>query len=144
MNINDRITYINIMGHECPLCLTVRATKVFRNAFGISIKNIDQLLEIADDGENVDVVMENLVRILQILLYGGRDAVQCWYKTAGEKAPQLPDFSTEDLLNIYTMGDIAELTQKIMTAISASYRQEIESKPVKNAGEAVSDSKAST
>lgn len=144
MKVNDRITYINIMGREYPMCLTVGATKVFRNVFNIGIKNIDQLMELAEDGENVDYVLDNMLQILRILLNGGRDAVQCRARMAGEKVPEIPAFSTDDLLNIYTLADIGDLTQKIMTAISASCRQEIESKPVKNAGEAVSDSKAST
>ena len=113
MNINDRITYIEIMGREYPMCLTVGATKVFRNVFNIGIKNIDQLMELAEDGENVDYVLGNMLQILRILLNGGRDAVQCRARMAGEEIPEIPVFSTEDLLNIYTMGDIAELTQKI-------------------------------
>lgn len=144
MKVNDRITYINIMGREYPMCLTVGATKVFRNVFNIGIKNIDQLMELAEDGENVDYVLGNMLQILRILLNGGRDAVRCRARMAGEEVPEIPTFSTDDLLNIYTLADIGDLTQKIMIAISASYRQEIESKPVKNAGEAVSDSKAST
>lgn len=144
MKVNDRITYIEIMGREYPMCMTVGATKVFRNVFNIGIKNIDQLMELAEDGENVDYVLGNMLQILRILLNGGRDAVQCRARMAGEEVPEIPTFSTDDLLNIYTLADIGDLTQKIMTAISASYRKEIESKPVKNAGEAVSDSKAST
>lgn len=144
MNINDRITTIDIMGHECPLCLTVGATKVFRNVFGIGIKNIDQLMELAEDGENVDCVLGNMLQILHILLNGGRDAVQCRARMAGEEVPAIPVFSTDDLLSIYTFADIGDLTQKIMGAISASYRKDVESKPVKNGAEAASDSKASS
>lgn len=144
MKVNDRITYINIMGREYPMCMTVGATKVFRNVFNIGIKNIDQLMELAEDGENVDYVLGNMLQILRILLNGGRDAVQCRARMAGEEVPEIPVFSTDDLLNIYTLADIGDLTQKIMTAISASYQKDVESKPVKNAGEAVSDSKAST
>ena len=144
MKVNDRITYIEIMGREYPMCLTVGATKVFRNVFNIGIKNIDQLMELAEDGENVDYVLGNMLQILRILLNGGRDAVQCRARMAGEEVPEIPVFSTDDLLNIYTLADIGDLTQKIMTAISAAYQKDVESKPVKNAGEAVSDSKAST
>lgn len=144
MNINDRITTIDIMGHECPMCLTVGATKVFRKVFGIGIKSMDQLLKITDDGENVDVVMENLLQILQILLNGGRDAVQCRARMAGEEVPEIHVFSTDDLLSIYTFADIGDLTKKVTGAISAASRVEVESKPVKNADAAASDSKASS
>ena len=144
MKVNDRITYIEIMGREYPMCLTVGATKVFRNVFGIGIKNIDQLMELAEDGENVDMVLGNMLQILQILLNGGRNAVQCRARMAGEEVPEIPAFTADDLMNIYTLADIGELSKKIMAAISDSYRQEIEAEPVKNGAEAASaSSKAS-
>lgn len=144
MNINDRITYINIMGRECPLCLTVSATKAFRSAFGVGIRKIDQLMNITDDGENVDMVLGNMLQILQILLNGGRNAIQCRARMAGDEVPEIPAFTADDLMNIYTLADIGELSKKIMAAISDSYRQEIEAEPVKNGAEAASaSSKAS-
>ena len=143
MQINDRITYITIMEKEYPLCLNIRAQNAFRKAFSVGITGIDKLLTLEEDGSNADLVYENFVKILEILLMGGRTTVRIRARLAGEEVPEIPEITADDLQDIYTMADMAEPTRRIYEAMNSSFRQDVEAKPVKNAEEAAQPVKKS-
>lgn len=134
MQINDRITYLDVMGHSCPLCMNVWAQTAFNVKFGVGIENATELLD--SEKHSLADIFHNCIEILAILLDGGRRTVQMRARLAGEEQPEIPALNADDLSCIYTPADMEDLMSTVYAALSASFGQAVEVRPVKNAGEA--------
>lgn len=134
MQINDRITYLDVMGHSCPLCMNVWAQTAFNVKFSVGIEDVTELLD--SEKHSMAEIFHNCIEILAILLDGGRRTVRIRARLAGEELPDIPEISADDLSCIYTPADTEGLMRTVYAALSASFGQTIEVRPVKNAGEA--------
>lgn len=134
MQINDRIAYLDVMGHACPLCMNVWAQTAFNVKFGVGIENAPGLLD--SEKNSVTDIFKNCIELLAILLDGGRRTVQMRARLAGEEQPDIPTLTADDLSCIYTPADMQELMRTALEALSASLGQQVEVRPVKNAGAA--------
>lgn len=134
MQINDRITYLDVMGHSRPLCMNVWAQTAFNVKFGVGIESATELL--SSEKQSVAAIFQNCIGILSVLLDGGRRTVRMRARLAGEELPDIPEISADDLSCIYTPADMEGLMRTVYAALSASFGQTVEVRPVKNAGEA--------
>lgn len=134
MQINDRITYLDVMGHSCPLCMNVWAQTAFNVKFSVGIEDATELLD--SEKHSMAEIFRNCIEILAILLDGGRRTVRMRARLAGEELPDIPEISADDLSCIYTPADMEGLMRTVYAALSASFGQAVEVRPVKNAGEA--------
>ena len=134
MQINDRVTYLDIMGYSCPLCMNVWAQTAFNLKFGVGIEAATELL--SSEKQSVAAIFQNCIGILSVLLDGGRRTVRMRARLAGEELPDIPEISADDLSCIYTPADMEGLMRTVYAALSASFGQAVEVRPVKNAGEA--------
>lgn len=134
MQINDRVTYLDIMGYSCPLCMNVWAQTAFNLKFGVGIEAATELL--SSEKQSVAAIFQNCIGILSVLLDGGRRTVRMRARLAGEELPDIPEISADDLSCIYTPADMEGLMRTVYAALSASFGQTVEVRPVKNAGEA--------
>lgn len=134
MQINDRITYLDVMGHSCPLCMNVWAQTAFNVKFNVGIEDATELLD--SEKHSMAEIFRNCIEILAILLDGGRRTVRMRARLAGEELPDIPEISADDLSCIYTPADMEGLMRTVYAALSASFGQAVEVRPVKNAGEA--------
>lgn len=134
MQINDRITYLNVMGHSCPLCMNVWAQTAFNVKFSVGIEDATELLD--SEKHSMAEIFRNCIEILAILLDGGRRTVRMRAKMAGEEPPVIPELTEDELSCIFTPADMAGLMRTVLEALSASLGQQVEAQPVKNAAEA--------
>ncbi len=134
MQINDRVTYLDIMGYSCPLCMNVWAQTAFNLKFGVGIEAATELLD--SEKQSVAAIFQNCIGILSVLLDGGRRTVRMRARLAGEELPDIPEISADDLSCIYTPADMEGLMRTVYAALSASFGQAVEVRPVKNVGEA--------
>lgn len=134
MQINDRITYLDVMVHSCPMCMNVWAQTAFNVKFSVDIKDATELLD--SEKHSMAEIFHNCIEILAILLDGGRRTVRMRARLAGEELPDIPEISADDLSCIYTPADMEGLMRTVYAAMSASFGQAVEVRPVKNAGEA--------
>lgn len=134
MQINDRITYLDVMGHSYPLCMNVWAQTAFNVKFSVGIEDATKLLD--SEKHSMAEIFRNCIEILAILLDGGRRTVRMRARLAGEELPDIPEISADDLSCIYTPADMEGLMRTVYAALSASFGQTVEVRPVKNAGEA--------
>lgn len=134
MQINDRVTYLDIMGYSCPLCMNVWAQTAFNLKFGVGIEAATELLD--SEKHSMAEIFRNCIEILAILLDGGRRTVRMRARLAGEELPDIPEISADDLSCIYTPADMEGLMRTVYAALSASFGQTVEVRPVKNAARA--------
>ena len=134
MQINDRITYLDVMGHSCPLCMNVWAQTAFNVKFSVGIEDATELLD--SEKHSMAEIFCNCINILAILLDGGRRTVRMRARLAGEELPDIPEISADDLSCIYTPADMEGLMRTVYAALSASFGQAVEVRPVKNAEKA--------
>ena len=134
MQINDRITYLDVMGHSCPMCMNVWAQTAFNVKFSVDIESTTELLD--SEKHSMAEIFRNCIEILAILLDGGRRTVRMRARLAGEELPDIPEISADDLSCIYTPADVEGLMRTVYAALSVSFGQTVEVRPVKNAGEA--------
>ena len=134
MQINDRVTYLDIMGYSCPLCMNVWAQTAFNLKFGVGIEAATELLD--SEKQSVAAIFQNCIGILSVLLDGGRRTVRMRAKMAGEEPPVIPELTEDELSCIFTPADMAGLMRTVLEALSASLGQQVEAQPVKNAAEA--------
>ena len=134
MQINDRITYLDVMGHSCPLCMNVWAQTAFNVKFGVGIESATELLD--SEKHSMAEIFRNCIEILAILLDGGRRTGRMRARLAGGELPDSPEIIADALSCIYTPADMEGLMRTVYAALSASFGQTVEVRPVKNAGEA--------
>ena len=134
MQINDRITYLDVMGHSCPLCMNVWAQTAFNVKFGVGIESATELLD--SEKHSMAEIFRNGIEILASLLDGGRRTGRMRARLAGEELPDIPEISADDLSCIYNPADMEGLLRTVYAALSASFGQTVAVRPGKNAGEA--------
>lgn len=120
--LNDnRVSFVEIVGLQYPLCMTVAANEALDELYG----GLNGWLEKLQSGNESDAV-SSTVGFLGILLQGGRDRVETIARLTGQKADLPPVLDTVSLKAILTIGEIGALQAQMIAAYTSSGKQTVE------------------
>lgn len=116
-----KITKINILGEDRPLGYSVQVACDAEEKFG-DAGGIFKLMKEAP----LKAKMDGLFWLLEAMLKAGKD----YARLIDEYSPE--PLTREELMQLYGLEDVGELTRSVMDAVTAGVRREVEAEPPKN------------